>query len=58
MRERWNGPLEIVDLVRDAFENKSFGFQLVDAEAIGNFLVVLAFQYRIRIESLRGVELS
>ena len=48
---------EIVGLVRDAFEQQCLGLQLVDAEAVGNFFVVLAFQNGIGIELLRGVEL-
>ena len=43
--------------MRDPFEQKCFGLELVDAEAVGNFLVVLAFEDCIRIEPLRGIEL-
>jgi len=47
----------VVDLVRQAFDQQSAGFQLVYREAVDPTVIILAFQDRIGIEFLRGIEL-
>ena len=40
-----------------ALDQKGLGFQLVDRQAIGLIVIVLAFQDHVGVEPLRGIEL-